>query len=88
MSTPYGSQHQKMRARLLPLAYGTPCPMCGLVMLWGQRLHLDHSIPLALGGKHGDRIVHGWCNEAAGARLRNRRQGRQGRQGPVGSQEW
>lgn len=75
MSSPYGYQHQKRRAALLARAYGQPCPLCGNVMLPGQRLHLDHSLPLALGGSTGDRITHGRCNERAGARLGNRLRG-------------
>jgi len=37
----WGSKHQKLRAALLPSAYGTPCVRCGLPMLPGQKLHLD-----------------------------------------------
>ena len=39
----WGNQHQKLRKRLLPSAYGTPCARCGLPMLPGQKLHLDHN---------------------------------------------
>jgi len=35
-------QHQKLRAALLPSAYGKACSRCGLPMLPGQALHLDH----------------------------------------------
>ena len=38
----YGSKHQKLRRQLLPQAYGQPCSRCGLPMLPGQALHLDH----------------------------------------------
>jgi hypothetical protein len=38
----YGSQHQKLRKALLAKAYGQPCSRCGLPMLPGQALHLDH----------------------------------------------
>jgi hypothetical protein len=38
----WGSKHQKLRAALLPSAYGKPCSRCGLPMLPGQALHLDH----------------------------------------------
>jgi hypothetical protein len=40
-----GSSHQKARRRLLPDAYGRPCPLCGLLMLPGQPLDLDHVVP-------------------------------------------
>jgi hypothetical protein len=39
----WGNQHQKLRKALLPSAYGTPCVRCGLPMLPGQKLHLDHN---------------------------------------------
>ena len=39
----YGYQYQKLRKALLPSAYGTPCARCGLPMLPGQKLHLDHN---------------------------------------------
>lgn len=38
----YGYAFQKLRKALLPSAYGTPCSRCGLPMLKGQELHLDH----------------------------------------------
>src|SRR5215212_2490415 len=38
----YGSKHQKLRKALLAKAYGQPCSRCGLPMLPGQQLHLDH----------------------------------------------
>jgi hypothetical protein len=61
-----------MRRKLLPLAIGTLCPMCGRVMLEGQALDLDHSVPqrfAGLGRSHGDRIVHRSCNRRGGARI-------------------
>jgi hypothetical protein len=39
----YGYQHQKLKKQLLPAAYGKPCARCGLPMLKGQKLHLDHN---------------------------------------------
>ena len=39
----WGNQHQKLRKRLLPQAYGQPCTRCGRPMLPGQKLHLDHN---------------------------------------------
>jgi hypothetical protein len=38
----WGSKHQRLRAALLPSAYGKPCSRCGQPMLPGQALHLDH----------------------------------------------
>ena len=38
----YGNSHQKLRKALLAKAYGQPCSRCGLPMLPGQALHLDH----------------------------------------------
>jgi 5-methylcytosine-specific restriction endonuclease McrA len=67
----YGKAHRAMRARLLPMAYGTLCPLrCGYLMLPGQALELDHSVPLALNPNSvGDRIVHASCNRKRGAKL-------------------
>lgn len=67
----YGALHKTMRRRLLPLAYGKPCPFCGYPMLRDQYLDLDHTIPLVLGGGGGWRISHRSCNRSAGIRLRN-----------------
>lgn len=39
----YGKDHVALRATLLPLAYGTPCALCGDVMNEGEELHLDHT---------------------------------------------
>lgn len=67
----YGRLHRKRRKALLPFAYGKPCPMCGQVMEISHNLDLDHSIPVAMGGTVGDRIVHRTCNIRAGAKLGN-----------------
>lgn len=72
-----GYKHQRLRERLLPHAWGTPCPLCGKLMLKGQDLDLDHEIPRALGGKAGQgRMTHRHCNRSAGARLGNALRGR------------
>lgn len=69
-----GWEHQQLRARLLPYAYGTPCPLCGLVMLRAQRLDLDHAVPRVYGGHDGPRrIVHASCNRRAGQRIASAR---------------
>ena len=60
----YGREHQQLRARLLPLAYGTDCHLCGEVMLNGQDLHLDHTEDRL--GYRG--MAHAACNRAEGAR--------------------
>jgi hypothetical protein len=39
-------------------------------MLEDQALDLDHTVPLALGGRHGDRIVHARCNRSVGGGVR------------------
>lgn len=70
----YGAAHRRRRRVLLPLAIGKNCPMCDEIMLASQKLELDHSIPVALGGLIGDRIVHGKCNLREGAKLGNQRQ--------------
>lgn len=69
----YDWEHQKRRAELLPLAYGTPCPRCGKVMLEGDDLDLGHSTDLIIDPHAiGDRIEHASCNRSAGAKLKAR----------------
>jgi hypothetical protein len=60
----WGNQHQKLRAALLPQAYGTPCVRCGKLMLPGQDLHLDHNDTRT--GWLG--FSHAACNLRAAAR--------------------
>lgn len=75
-----GHLHQQRRAALLPAALGTPCPgpsfgprsrRCTGLMVDPKRMHLDHTVARALGGKHGDRIICAPCNTSSGARLGN-----------------
>jgi hypothetical protein len=66
----YGGEHVKLRAKLLPQAWGQPCVRCGRPMLKGQALHFDHS---------DDRrsylgFSHAACNRRAGARKGQRLQ--------------
>jgi hypothetical protein len=65
----YGNGHQRLRRDLLPLSYGKPCPFCGYAMVEGQKLDLDHSIPLRMGGGGPSRMAHARCNRRAGAVL-------------------
>jgi hypothetical protein len=67
MSRYYGGRHQRIRAALLPEAYGLPCPHCGRLMLEGQALDLDHTADRA--GYRGMAPAH--CNRADGARRGN-----------------
>jgi hypothetical protein len=62
----YGWQHQQRRAALLPVALGTPCPICGRVMLAGQALDLHHPIRLVDDPTSiATQIVHAKCNRAS-----------------------
>jgi hypothetical protein len=64
----YDRGHEATRARLLPLAYGTPCPRCHEPMLPGQALDLGHTTPRAVDPtSRADRIEHARCNRSAGA---------------------
>lgn len=63
---PYGYDHQQLRLKLLPLAYGTACPRCD------QTMHPWHDLDLG----HDDDdptkrtyrgIEHQHCNRSAGA---------------------
>jgi hypothetical protein len=68
----YTTAQRKTRARLLPRAYHTACPICAMTMLPGQALDLDHTLPVVLGGTGaGDRITHATCNRSTGATLGN-----------------
>jgi hypothetical protein len=72
----WGSKHQKLRAALLPQAYGQPCARCGHPMLPGQILHLDHTDDRTgwLGFSHGSRchICGKRCNLTAAAKKARR----------------
>lgn len=62
----YDSRHYAIRARLLPRAYGQPCPRCGEPMLEGQELDLGHATPLRVDPRsRADRIEHAHCNRGA-----------------------
>jgi hypothetical protein len=63
----YDTRHDRLRTRLLPLAYNTPCPRCGEPMLVGQALDLGHSTARAVDPHaRGDRIEHARCNRSFG----------------------
>jgi hypothetical protein len=70
----YGVDHQRLRAAAIGQAWGLPCTRCGLPLVQGQEIHLDHRD----GGGPGD--YRGWshasCNMAAGAAKGNRMRGR------------
>lgn len=90
----YGAEHQTARRHALDNhTDGDPCGFCGQPMYRAQRLDLDHTTPLALGGDGPRRLTHAKCNRAAGARIGNRR--RVGRAPlppqppkPRGSRDW
>jgi len=59
----YDARHDATRRRLLPQAYGQPCPRCGEPMMPGQRLDLGHTVALRVDPTaRGDRIEHSDCN--------------------------
>jgi hypothetical protein len=63
----YGYPHRVARSILLPAAIGTPCPLCGELMLSGQALDLDHRVRLVDDATSvADRIVHAKCNRGRG----------------------
>jgi hypothetical protein len=60
----YGPEHRKLREKLLPEAYGKPCPLCGFIMDESEPLHLDHTDDRT--GYRG--MVHASCNIRDGAK--------------------
>ena len=76
-ASPYDHAHRKIRAALIPKALGTACPAhysrnCTRIMTNPSMMHLDHTVPVALGGTRADRIICKPCNLAMGAALGNR----------------
>lgn len=66
----YGYNHRRLRAALLPSAYGQPCHLCGQTMKWGEDLDLDHTADrLAYRG-----FAHSACNRSEGGRRGNAKQ--------------
>ncbi|HET6877728.1 MAG TPA: HNH endonuclease signature motif containing protein [Jatrophihabitans sp.] len=73
-------EHRKLRARLLPAAIGTPCPLgvsphCTGLMTDPSRMQLDHIVERANGGPTTEancRIVCTPCNQRRGSQLGNR----------------
>jgi 5-methylcytosine-specific restriction endonuclease McrA len=80
---PVDAAHRRLRAALLPLALGTPCPLCG-VTITTANAELDHITPRSRGGQSvpsNVRILCGDCNHKRGSRdgakaANARRQGR------------
>lgn len=66
--TRYGAHHRAVRRAMLPAAWGTPCARCGLPMVYGEALDLDHRDD----GRGYLGMSHRSCNSAAGARKGNR----------------
>lgn len=69
----YGTAHRAARARLLPLALGTQCPIagpnCDGIMTDPNRMDLDHSDPASrLRGAPGDRMTCSTCNRRDGGK--------------------
>ena len=60
----YDAAHYRLRRALLPLAWGSPCSLCGEVMLEGDDVHLDHTEDRS--GYRG--FSHARCNVLDGAR--------------------
>lgn len=65
----YGAAHQRARRAGLAFAYGSPCVRCGVTMVEGEALHLDHRDD----GRGYLGFSHARCNTSAGARLGNLR---------------
>jgi len=60
----YAAAHQRLRRALLPSAVGSVCVRCGLVILPGQPIDLDHQDD----GVNYRGWAHQFCNRSAGGR--------------------
>jgi hypothetical protein len=60
----WSGPHRRLAEKLKPHALGRPCHFCGLPMLPGQPLDLDH----APDGRSYRGVAHRHCNRADGAR--------------------
>src|SRR4051794_29556780 len=65
----YAGQHRRLSELLRSQAYGRPCVRCGLPMLPGQPLDLDHDDD---NPAHYRGVAHSHCNRSAGAQKGNR----------------
>lgn len=63
----YGRAHRAIRRRLAADAVGTPCVRCGVPIVPGDELDLDHTDD----GRGYLGMAHASCNRAAGARKAN-----------------
>jgi 5-methylcytosine-specific restriction endonuclease McrA len=64
---------RRVRAALIrtALANGQSCELCGCPLRLGERLHLDHVLPISRGGSNAlgnVRVVHAACNLHRGSR--------------------
>lgn len=65
----YGSAHQRERAKWAKVK-DKVCGICHRPILQGQPWHLDHVVPVKLGGADGPRQpAHRFCNLSKGSRL-------------------
>ena len=64
--------YRQIRKAMVAMAIGQPCEACGRPLLYGQKLEVDHRIPVALGGGEdlsNLRVVHRGDNRRAGGAL-------------------
>lgn len=68
----YDARHRRWAASAKRRAVGTPCVLCGVVMVSSDDLEAEHSTPLATDrASRADRIVHARCNPRGGAGMRS-----------------
>lgn len=73
--TRYGRAHRAIRRRLAADTVGTPCVRCGVLIVPGDELDLDHTDD----GRGYLGMAHAACNRAAGARKGNALRGQRKR---------
>lgn len=67
----YGNEHRRARDAMLPYAVGQPCTRCGVPIMPGDRVDLDHadnieSVSEFYGSVYSG-FAHASCNRRAGA---------------------
>lgn len=80
----YGAEHQRLRAALLPQAWGRPCTRCGQPLVPGQQVDLDHTDDRS--AYQG--FAHRHCNRKFGAKKGNAKRRKKKFPSFITSRDW